>query len=195
MKIAKFVLPVIAAGFASTAMAATSSVEVNAANTVPNVVANSLLVDGEGADWTGIVLRVDLTAGSVYNDALGADTPNQAFWGVFPALEFDSWVGVAGDGTNGIAGGAGDLGGGPQSMTGQTISITGFNTTVTNTAALRVGNISLSSDAAGTWQLIQSFAGGVLIRSEGVVEAGAMVPEPASLALLGLGGLAAIRRR
>ncbi|MEZ6193905.1 MAG: hypothetical protein R3C45_21890 [Phycisphaerales bacterium] len=46
MKIAKFVLPVIAAGFASTAMAATSSVEVNGANIVAGTTANNILADG-----------------------------------------------------------------------------------------------------------------------------------------------------
>ena len=200
MKIAKFVLPVLAAGFAaSTAMAATSEVVQNPANLVAGTTANSLLASGEGADWTGVVLSVKLTSGSVHNGAPDSNGPQAAFWAVpgFQALEFDTWVGVPFDGTNGIAGGAGDIpGAGPLSMAGQTISVTGFNTTTTDTAAnLRVGNITLSNDAVGTWQMIMSFAGGVLVQSSGVVEGGAMVPEPASLALLGLGGIAALRRR
>jgi PEP-CTERM motif len=200
MKIAKFVLPVIAAGFAtSSAMAASSAWSIDASNIVAGTVANALTADGAGDDWTGAVLKIDLTAGSVYNDAgFGADgPPTSAFIGLVPALAFDSYVGIIDDATAGIAGGAGDLGGGAQNLAGGGVdaaSITWFNTATGDTAAVQVANITLSDDAAGSWALITSFAGG-LVQTGGTIVGGALVPEPASLALMGLGGLAALRRR
>tara|TARA_R110002111_G_scaffold95747_1_gene147880 strand:+ start:266 stop:856 length:591 start_codon:yes stop_codon:yes gene_type:complete len=196
MKIVKFVLPVIAAGFvASSASAATSAWSVNGSNIVPNTVANSLNVDGEGDDWTGAVLRVDLTSGSFYQNGSGGNAaPSSAFIGFVPELEFDTYVGIIDDSSAGIAGGAGDLGGGALSLDAPQFSATWFNTATDNTGAALVANLTLTPDAAGTWELITSFAGGQL-RSSGVVEGGALVPEPATLALMGLGGIAALRRR
>ena len=189
----------VAAGLFITgqASAATSSIQKDADNTIAGVCACSIFADGEGVDWTGGVLRIDLTSGSVYNGAPDSNGPQSAFWGVpgFEKLEWDTWFGVPGDGTNGIAGGAGDLGGGPLSVSGQTISVTWFNTTTTDTGPLRVGNVSLSNDASGTWQMILSFASGVLVQSGGTVEGGApCIPEPGTLALLGIGAAGLSRR-
>ncbi|GAB4194441.1 MAG: hypothetical protein Kow00105_08650 [Phycisphaeraceae bacterium] len=199
MKIAKFVLPAIAAGFmATSAHAATFSITQDANNTVAGVTANRIDADGQGVDWTAIALKVDLTAGSVYNGAPDSNLPQDGFWAFFPDLEFDTWFGVPGDGTNGVAGGAGDLGGGPLNVSGtgvDAISITAFNTTTTDTGPVRIANVSLTDDAAGTWAIIVAFGDGTLLRDSGTVAGGALVPEPASLALMGLGGLAALRRR
>ncbi len=193
MKIAKFVLPVIAAGLASsTAFGAVTVEQVNQA-VVPNIVANAIMWDGGGSvDWTSAALVVDLTSGSAYQtpDA-GADGPPSAFIiGIVPAAEFDTYVGIIGGDGNGIAGGAGDIGGGPKSLDAPQISVSWYNNGLADTGAVKIGNISLSEDAQGTWKLLSA---GVII--EGPVVNGAMVPEPASLALLGLGGLAALRRR
>ncbi len=199
MKIVKFVLPVVAAGFtASSAMAATGGFSVDATNTIPGVVANAISADGEGVDWTGAVLKVDLTSGSLYNNlAFPGDATNAALWGFVPELRWDSAVGIQNDGSAGIAGGAGDLGGGPQNLGGGGVdaaSITWFNTNTGNTGPVQIGNISAEDQAQGTWELILSFADSQ-VRSSGIVENGAFVPEPASLALMGLGGIAALRRR
>ncbi|MEZ6193804.1 MAG: hypothetical protein R3C45_21380 [Phycisphaerales bacterium] len=121
----------------------------------------------------------------------------------FETLEWDTWFGVPGDGTNGIAGGAGDLGGGPLAAAGSTISVTWFNTTTTDTGLLRVGNVTLSDDAQGTWQMILSFADGTLIQQSGVLEGGGAIlgelpppwPEPGTLATLGVGTLGLMRGR
>lgn len=192
MKMAKFVLPAVALGFtAGSAMAATSHWEVDGDNIVPNTVAYALMADGEGDDWTGAVLRVDLTSGTTYQNGSGGDgAPSSAFIGFVPELEFDTYVGIIDDSTAGIAGGAGDLGGGPLSLDAPQISMTWFNTNTNDTGPIQIGNITLSPDAVGTWQLIVSFAGGQ-VQSGGVFP----IPEPATLSLMGLGGLAALRRR
>ena len=192
MKMAKFVLPALALGLsAGSASAATSHWEIDTDNIVPNTIAYALFADGEGDDWTGAVLRGDLTSGTAYQNVSGGDSaPSSAFIGFVPELEFDTYVGIIDDSTAGIAGGAGDLGGGPLSLDEPQISVTWFNTRTNDTGPIQIGNITLSDDAAGTWELIVSFAGGQ-VRSSGIFE----VPEPATLSLMGLGGLAVMRRR
>ncbi|MEZ6193805.1 MAG: hypothetical protein R3C45_21385 [Phycisphaerales bacterium] len=51
------------------ASAATSLIGVDPRNTIPGTVAIGILADGEGIDWTGGVLRIDLTSGSIHNGA------------------------------------------------------------------------------------------------------------------------------
>ncbi len=189
MKIAKFVLPVIAAAIATPAFGSLSTAVVPQ-TLVPGFVANAINWDGP-SEWTSAGIVVDLTAGSVYNNTNGGDgPPSTAFIGFVPALAFDTHVGIIDDGSAGIAGGAGDIGGGPQSADAPQISLSWFNTATGDTGGQQIGMITLSEDAAGTWTYVSQG-----VATSGVVVNGALVPEPASLALLGLGGLAALRRR
>ncbi len=151
--------------------AAVNAFVVNPANTVPGVVANSLIATGNGADWQAGEILMILTAGSVYNDStFDSLTPQQNFWGVFPDLEFDSWVGIPGDSTTSILGGAGDLGDlGPAVIAGQKVSVTWFNSDRTNTGTNRVANISLTNNARGTFTVIAGFSPAVLLQQSGWV--------------------------
>ncbi|MEZ6193806.1 MAG: PEP-CTERM sorting domain-containing protein [Phycisphaerales bacterium] len=189
----KQLLTAVAAGLfiAGQANAATSSFVVDTNNTIPGVTAYSILADGEGLDWTGGVILVELTQGSVYNGVPDSNQPQNFFWAFpgFEHLQWDTWFGIPGDGTNGMAGGAGDLGGGPLEIGPTVISATWFNTALNDTGPVRVGNVSVTDDAVGAWKMILSFANGTLVYSEGVIP----VPEPASLALLGVGTLALMR--
>ncbi len=192
----------IVSGFVSgSALAATSSIEIDPSNTIAGHTAHKFLADGEGVDWTGAVLLIELTAGSVYNaPAFDGVSQQQAFWGLVAGLQWDSAVGIPGDGTGGIAGGAGDLGG-PGGATSlglllsdavpQLVSVTWFNTRTTDTGPVQIGNITLSDDAAGTWQMITAFEGGLLLQSDGTFP----IPEPGALALLVLGGSGLLYRR
>ncbi len=131
-------------------------------NTVPGVVANKYLVDGGGADWLTAALLLNLSAGSVYNDPLfNGNLPQENSWGSLPDLEFDTWVGVPGDGTNSILGSAADLGDapGPPIFTGQKVSASWFNNDPSNTGLTRIANISLTDDAMGTFTTRVSFSG------------------------------------
>ncbi len=179
------------------ATAATSTIEIDPTNTIPNVIANALIADGEGDDWTGAVLQVDLTAGSVYNDpGFDSDGVQEALWGFVPLLRWDSAIGIAGDGSAGIAGGC-CIRPHPQNLSGTGVGaaqITWFNTATDNTAPVQIANISMTDDAAGVWSLITSFASGQ-VRTSGPVINGVMAPEPTSLALLSMSGLMLVRVR
>ncbi len=199
MKMMKFALPILVVGFtARSAMAAYLDGLIDGTNTIPGTVATTLVADGQGDDWTSAVLKMDLSNGSVYNDpGFDSDGTQAALWGFVPALRFDSAVGIPNDGTAGIAGGAGDLGGGPLNIGGtgvDAVSVTWFNTSTTDTGFVQIGNITLTDEAHGTWEMIAAFAGSQR-RVSGTVVNGWFFPEPASLAVMGLGGFALLRRR
>ncbi len=195
--------------FACSAEAVTAFFGYDPRNTIPGIVANGIVVDGEGVDWTAAALKIDLFSGSVYNDpSFDSDSPQEAFWGVFPALQWDSYVGIPGDVVSGIAGGAGDLGGGAIANIGgpgtDAVNVSWFNTRTTDTGLVLIGNISLTPDASGTWQFLATFADGSKVEHSGVLEGGSIglsgplpppYPEPGTLGLLGAGGLALLRRR
>ena len=136
--------------------------EVDPNNTIPGIVANKLVANGNGADWLTAALLMELDSGSVYNDpTLDSQLPQQNIWGIFPDLEFDSWVGVPGDNTTSILGSAADLGDapGPAVIAGQKVSVSWYNSSPTNTGPTRIANIALSEYAQGIFSLRASFSG------------------------------------
>jgi len=192
MKIAKFVLPMVAAAFATSAMASVSVSPSAPDANIAGTVTNSVNWDGGGVtDWTSGGILVELSSGSVYNELAGGsdqDAGNPGFWGFVPSLEFETWVGPAGDAN--VAGGCGDCGGDAAANFDGPLNVSWFNTSNGDTGVVKIASVALSNDAQGTWTIVS--AG---VTTSGQVVNGAMVPEPASLALLGLGGIAALRRR
>lgn len=219
MKIAKFVLPVIAAGFASTAMGAISLVNLEGAQEVDNTAGGAALVGyvtsnivvNTTADWTAAAMLVQLTSGSIYQDAFGDMTglaPNAVFLPMFPSLRYDSFVtnpdGTETGGGAAIVGMAADLwypppAELPQEFSTARISIA-WNSPGADTNDIgdnMIARLSLSNTANGYLSLGVTEAGNPTkaMFLEVPIVNGHIVPEPASLGLLGLGGLALLRRR
>jgi hypothetical protein len=162
-----------------------------------------VVIDFDG-EWTGSQLLIQLSTGDVYQDGVGtAQPPQEAFFATFASLEFDTFV-AAGGTTNGtsetfsLGGGAVDLGGDPTAQ----FDSAGINQAwnppggagIADRTGFALARVSLSDDASGTWTLLAS-AGGEISTYEGPVEGGAMVPEPATMSLLALGGLGVLIRR
>jgi hypothetical protein len=134
-----------------------------------------------------------LTAGQ----KLGADTMYE---------DLMSWVQAS------IAGGAVDLGGAAAAVfNNNAINAAWFTTYDDEIGTLVIAQVTLKNDAQGTWKFITMNAGGDVIHpldtldplwddplgghQHMAIHSGVMTPEPATLSLLVLGGVAALIRR
>lgn len=162
------------------------------ARTTAQGVVNEVFVDAT-TDWTNSVSNLDLTSGSIYQDAVGGDQePNPAFIAVFPTLADDTYAAVPA-GYPALASFAGT----------PAINATDFDASWFNTAAgdvgtgLKIAQITLSNDANGTYT-VKSYdieTAGVGVEVTYPIVNGVITPEPATLSILGLGAVALIRRR
>ncbi len=139
------------------------SVFVDPTNPIPNVIANTIQADGGGIDWTAAALVVELDQGAVYNDpVIDGMLPQDGFWGISPELQWDTWVGTVPSAANGANDqgtlSAGDLGSFTLAMADQLISASWGGTSKNEIGPTRIGNISLTDDAVGTWSLAVTFA-------------------------------------
>ncbi|MBN2269798.1 MAG: PEP-CTERM sorting domain-containing protein [Sedimentisphaerales bacterium] len=165
-------------------------------------VTNDILVTTD-VDWSQSQVLVTLTAGSVYQTpTFGAKNPQPAWWGAVPALQYDSWVTDGSLGTCSYAGAAGNLGGDTEQWDTTHLDLCWFNTASGNTGTdLLNARITLSDDAQGTWAYCVWDAGDETIdliymdNDVYKVVDGHMIPEPATMAMLMLGGLGVLARR
>ncbi len=127
-------------------------------------------------DWTSSAMLLNLYSGSVYNQhpAGSNSAPSSFLISLLPQVEFDTYVGIINDSTGGIAGGAGDLGGGALSLDAPQVSVSWYNTDPDDIGIKRIGMLTLSNDVQGT---VSTISDGQM--SSGVVDSGllgAMVP-------------------
>ncbi len=102
-------------------------------------------------DWTAAVLLLNLTQGTIYQDASGtALAMPPAAYAFVPSLEFDTALGDSAAASS-IAGAAGDLGGDAYQFDTLELDVTWFNIANTDTGTFGIARITLSDDAVGTW--------------------------------------------
>ena len=135
-----------------------------------------LMMTTPDSDWTSAEILLELSAGSIYQAALGGVGPTPSdFFSLAPDLEFDTYVGVPG---GNIAGWAGDIGGresGKAEVSTSRLDVTFYNIDKTDIGTFSIGRITLSDDAIGAWSLISLTADRQRIDLVGTVAKGQIV--------------------
>ena len=160
------------------------------------------LVATTDTDWLVAELIVTLDQpGQIYQDPLGVvdpQSPSPAFFPVAPTWEFDTYVcsGVLGE-TVSVTPAAG-LGDGPAwTFDADALSIGWRTTHPDEIGVLALARVTLLATAQGSWSFLATAEPGAeaSVQAAGGVVDGYLVPEPATLGLFALGGLALIRRK
>ena len=143
-------------------------------------------------DWLGAQLIVTLDEpGKIYQDLYGTlDAQAPCAWWVPNSVEYDTYVGAGFLCEILPLTGAVDLGGDPGwTFDEDHISIGWYTTDTDDIGEFWVARITLADDASGTWQFLATAgpADGPVLLVSGPVVDGYMVPEPATLVLVGCG--------
>ena len=157
------------------------------------------LVVTTDSDWLGCQMVVTVPAGAIYQDSLtvSAQSPNPAFFPTFPTLEFDTYVTDGSLGESVSTTGAVDLGGPPSEVfTEDELSIAWYTDATDNIGTFAVARVTLADTAQGDWQFLATAKpaeGPIVLASDAII--GGVMPEPATMGILALGGLMLLKRR
>ena len=181
----------------------------------PGYVTNIIMVDTGIIDWLSAQLLVTPENGLIYDDMFGAggQAPTNGFIGLVPTLAWDSFatagLEIGGDPTPGqelvlgyrpvtLGDGAVDIGG-PAAAQWNAAGINQayWATTDDDYGERMLAQVTLQNTTQGTWafRATESPAGGPYVDLGGDIVDGKLVPEPATMSLLVLGGLGVLIRR
>jgi len=200
---------IVTAGTAVAADAAVTDVtwDFAPADVTPGLISNDLFLSFTG-NLTGVqILTEGFSSGDIYQDTtFGSDTaPSAAFVGLVAALADDTFVQLGSDRSDDagnvintlVVGSAVNLGSsGSAVLNDSIVDVTyapGVGITVANEIDLFAAQLTFADDANGSLSLLVASGPDIETFTFDVVN-GAVIPEPASLALLGLGGLTMIGR-
>jgi hypothetical protein len=150
------------------------------------------------SSWTNERLDLSLTSGLIYQDAFGSDTqPNPAFFGVAPSLVQDTYFTNPGGYPNVAATGTSTSFAGTNTVTNTQLGVSWFASSTFNPGTYVVAQVTVTAGATGTFTgaSFDNQSAGVGTPFVGALVGGAPIPEPASLGVLALGGMALVARR
>lgn len=147
------------------------------------------------ADWTTADLRGLLTTGSYYVPAAAnSNTPNPAFWGLAPNLEFDTFVSAPNFAAPNVLGRFTPPGGaGTETFSPTDVNVSYGDLANTGNGTFTIARLTVSNDASGvvTGNLYDTFGGSAPTPFSIPIP----VPEPAAVTLLALALVAPLGRR
>lgn len=153
-------------------------VEVDNGDVTPGFKTYDLRVTSE-SDWMNASLQLDLTGGSIYQDAAGTIlAPNPGAFSEFPALEYDTYVTSSSRLTSIVGDADGDSG---FNFDAQNIDISWTAPGKDDTGTFSIGRITLSDDAVGELRLVVDGRRSDTFVNEVAFTAGALgVPVPSA---------------